>query len=116
MAARIACVWAAVEWVGLFACKELGGESVRAHCRSVNPFRVVMNGFMVATVNPLRWDDVRRSALSDQRRGQAPAGDLANHEPFMIGTMKVSRRDFLRRHLLRDDSAVTCPPTGGCDH
>jgi hypothetical protein len=48
--------------------KNWGGESVRALCYLVNPFGVVMNGFMVATMNPLRWDDARRSALSDQRR------------------------------------------------
>ena len=75
VAKRIACDWAAVESVGLFACKELGGEPVRALCYVVNPFGVVMNGFMVATMNPLGWDDVRRSALSDQRRGEMPAGE-----------------------------------------
>jgi hypothetical protein len=32
----------------------------------MNPLCSVMKGFMVATMNPLSWDVVRRSALSDQ--------------------------------------------------
>jgi hypothetical protein len=75
VAKPIECDLVAVDSVGLFACKELGSEPVRALCYVVNPFRVVMNGFMVATMNPFSWDDVRRSAFSDQRRGQAPAGE-----------------------------------------
>ena len=34
---------------------------------------------------------------------------LADREPFMIGTMKVSRRDFLCRRLLRDDQRSHVP-------
>jgi hypothetical protein len=36
-------------------------------------------------------------------------GNLADREPFMIGTMKVSRRDFLCRHLLRDGPSSYAP-------
>jgi hypothetical protein len=36
----------------------------------MNPLCSVMKGFMVATMNPLSWDVVRPSALSDQRDTQ----------------------------------------------
>ena len=36
-------------------------------------------------------------------------GNLGDRETFMIGTMKVSRRDFLCRHLLRDDPRSYAP-------
>jgi hypothetical protein len=74
-------------------------------------------GFMVATMNPVGWDDVRHSASSDEQRGAAAAGGPrasltlhdANHEGptqgFLVST-PLARRPAQSRAF----------QTGGGDH
>jgi hypothetical protein len=59
--------------------KNWGANSSRALSFIKNPSAPVMKGFMVATMNPLNWDVVLRSTLSDQRRGQVPADGRSDH-------------------------------------
>jgi hypothetical protein len=46
---------------------------VRALSFMMNPRSAIMNGFMVATMNPLSRDVAPHSAQSDQRRRQVRA-------------------------------------------
>ena len=67
---------------------------------------------MVATMNPVGWDDVRHSASSDEQRGAAAAGGPrasltlhdANHEGLTQGFL-------VSTPLLRDDQRSHVPST-----
>jgi hypothetical protein len=91
---RIECGSAAVDSVGLFACKELGGEFATRAFLIMNPHRVIMKGFMVATMNPLSWDVVRRFAVSDQRHSHVPADEPRTSLTLMIETINPACRGF----------------------
>jgi hypothetical protein len=59
--------------------KNWGANSSLALSFIKKPSALVMQGFMVATLNPFSWDVVLRSTLSDQRRGQVPADGRSDH-------------------------------------
>ena len=89
--------------------KNWGAYPARVLSIMNNPSALVMKGFMVATMNPLSWDVVLRSTLSDQWRGPIPAegalGSLTLHDV----DHELRTQGFLFRHHCPDDRRSQVP-------